>query len=143
MPRPPKLTEILKNYQPSKDLERFCQALILPDVKGNKSRASQLTNIDPGKFYYAYRTNSDFRLWFANLCFSVLGENAAIPPYALLGAIIDKDVQAIRTYYELTGKLKQHLDITGEIKFTKMGEVQTNNRLLEFDIGELNTSRNS
>ena len=96
----------LHEYQPDRELELFCYALIHQDVKGNKDAAERLSGVKKGKFYWAYKTNEAFRHWFSELCFSILKHNEAIPPYALMGAVIDKDVQAIRTYYELIGKLK-------------------------------------
>ena len=93
-------------YQPNRDLEIFCYALVHQDVKGNKEAAERLSGVCKGKFYYHYKNDENFRRWYSELCFSILKHNEAIPPYALMGAIIDKDVQAIRTYYELIGKLK-------------------------------------
>jgi len=111
-----KSTENLSKYQPPRDLEIYCLALVSQDVKGNKSAAQRLTKIDTGKFNYAWKTKQEFRLWYMNLCFDILASNSAIPPYALMSAILDKDVMAIRTYYELTGQLKNRLEHSGEVK---------------------------
>jgi hypothetical protein len=94
------------DYQPNKDLERFCYCLVTNQVRGNKDLAMTLTHVDKGKFYYAIRTNPLFCMWYLKLCMSILINNAEIPPYALLGAIMDKDVAALRLYYELTGQNK-------------------------------------
>jgi hypothetical protein len=106
----------ITKYQPSRELELFCYALIHQDVKGNKEAAERLSGVKKGKFYWAYKTDEDFRHWYSELCFSILKHNEAIPPYALMGAIIDKDVSAIRTYYELIGKLKgQSVNVTTQV----------------------------
>ena len=99
------LNNKFNNYRPSRDLEIFCHCLVTPEVKGNKKLAMELTKVDKGKFYWAIEHKPEFRLWFLDLCLRILINNAEIPPYALLGAIMDKDVGAIRLYYELTGKL--------------------------------------
>jgi len=108
------------NYQPSRELELFCYALISEQVKGNKARAQELTRVDKGKFYYAWRHHAEFRAWYTKLCFDILTHNAAIPAYALLSAIVGKDVQAIRTYYELTGQLKHIVKTEGEAPEVKV-----------------------
>lgn len=100
-------TEKISNYQPNRDLERFCYALVSEDIKGNKTAAQRLSKVDRCKFEYAWRTKPEFRKWYSDLCFTVLSKNSAIPAYALLGAIINKDVQAIRTFYELEGRLNK------------------------------------
>lgn len=110
------LKENLNKYQPPRDLELFCYALISIDVKGNKRKAQELSKVDKGKFYYAYKTSEEFRHWFSELCFSILAQNEAIPPHALLGAISNRDVQAIRTYYELIGKLKSKIEHSGRVE---------------------------
>ena len=106
----------LNKYKPKRELEIFAHALISQDVKGNELAAERLTKISRHKFRWAMQTSRDFRLWYSDLCFSILAKNEAIPPYALLGAILDKDVQAIRTYYELTGRLNNKIEHSGRIE---------------------------
>ena len=93
-------------YTPPSDVRQFCYALVSEGIKGNKLEAERVTKVDKGKFYYHWRKHPEFRAWYHDLCLQILGTNAAIPPVALLGQIVRGDTQAIRTYYELMGKLK-------------------------------------
>lgn len=103
-------------YQPPRDLELYCYALVSQDVKGNKLEAERVSKVDKGKFYWAWKNHPEFRAWYMDLCFQILTNNSAIPAYALMGSVIDKDVQAIRTFYELTGQLKNKVEHSGEVK---------------------------
>jgi hypothetical protein len=96
----------VNDYQPSRELELFCQALVSEPVKGNKAGAERLTGINKFRFDHACRTNPEFREWYLKFCFDFLISHSAVPAYALLGKIMEKDVQAIRTFYEMTGQLK-------------------------------------
>lgn len=98
--------EISNAYEPKRDIKMFCYALVSEGVKGNKEAAERVSGVRKGKFYWLWRTEPRFRAWYHDLCLQILGTNAAIPPVALLGQIIRGDTQAIRTYYELIGKLK-------------------------------------
>lgn len=132
-----KLAEKVDKYQPPRDLEIFCLALVHQDVKGNKLEAERLTKVSKSKFYYYYRTSEAFRHWYSELCFSILKLNEAIPPYALLGAVIERDVQAIRTYYELIGKLKgQAVNVNTQISTV----VYPNRTLIFTDLKDENVS---
>lgn len=105
------MRENLNKYHPRRELEIFAYALVSIDIKGNELAAERLTKVGRFKFRYAMQTNPEFRQWYSDLCYQVLLKNEAIPTYALMGAIIDKDVQAIRTYYELIGKIKKQGDV--------------------------------
>jgi hypothetical protein len=100
-------------YQPPEDLRRFVEVLLSEDVKGNKKLASELTHVRREKFYAHYRRNADFRAWVSEQCDMLLGHYEVIAGYSLLSALLQKDVMAIRTYYELRGKLKHIIKSEG------------------------------
>lgn len=102
-------------YIPPIEMRHFVQALLSEQVKGNKTEAERRTGVSRGRFYY-YFEKPEFRKWFSGQCDLIFGRNEAIPPYALMNAIIQGDVQAIRTFYELRGKLKHQLEHSGKIE---------------------------
>ena len=93
-------------YEPPEDLRRFVEVLLSEEVKGNKVKAESITHVSRGKFYWHYRKHSEFREWISDQCDLLLGRYEGIAVFSLLGALLKNDVQAIRTYYELRGKLK-------------------------------------
>lgn len=97
------------NYCPPIEMRHFVQALLSEDVKGNKAEAERRTGVDRGRFYYHFREHLEFRQWFSEQCDLFLGKNEAIPAYSLLSQIVQGDVPAIRTYYELRGKIKSQM----------------------------------
>lgn len=99
-------SHISHDYLPSLELRQFVHILLSEEVKGNKAEAARRTGCDVGRFYYAFRMSPEFRAWFSEQCDLFLGKNEAIPAYSLLNQIVKGDVQAIRAYYELRGKLK-------------------------------------
>lgn len=120
---------ISSEYIPPFSMRKFIEALISEEVKGNKTEAERRTGVKRERFYYYFNRYPEFRKWFSNQCDKVLGKNEAIPPYALMSAIIKGDVQAIRTYYELIGKLKHQItDMKQEthLHFTNIKQVIEN-----------------
>ena len=98
-------------YIPPVDMRLFTQALLSEGVKGNKQRAQEITGVNRGRFYYYWESSPhkfEFRRWFSDKCDEILGINEAIPPYALMNEIIKGNVEAIKTYYKLRGKLKDN-----------------------------------
>lgn len=103
-------------YTPTIEMRLFVQTLLSEEVKGNKTEAERRTGVRREVFYYYFKRHPEFRKWFSEQCDAFLGINEAIPSYMLMKKILEGDVQAIRTYYELRSKLKQHLEHSGEIK---------------------------
>ncbi len=96
----------LDKYIPSTKLRIFVQCLLSEEVKGNKIEAERRTGVRRQLFYWYFEKSSEFRKWFSDQCDKFLGLNQAIPSHMLMKKILEGDVQAIRTYYELLGKLK-------------------------------------
>lgn len=99
------------DFQPPEDIRRFCEALMSEEVKGSKTKAQDLTHVDRGRFYYFWSKSPhkfEFRRWFTDHCDDILGINEAIPPYALMSEVIKGNVEAIKTYYKLRGKLREN-----------------------------------
>jgi hypothetical protein len=112
--RPRELIKKTHTYQPPEDLGRFVQALMTEEVKGNKVKAAALTRVRREKFYYHYRKDPEFREWVSEQCDVFRSHYEPVVGFALMGAIMEKDVMAIRTYYELAGKLKHITKHEGE-----------------------------
>ena len=51
----PKRIQDFSGYQPTRELELFCNALVSQDVMGNKDKAERLSGIDKGRFHYAWK----------------------------------------------------------------------------------------
>ena len=112
-------------YIPTIDMRKYVNILLSEEVKGNKTEAARISGVDKGRFYYHFRRNKYFREWFAEQCDAFLGVNQAIPSYMLMKKVLDGDVQAIRTYYEIAGKIKQtvkggDVNIESHMHFTKI-----------------------
>jgi hypothetical protein len=103
------------NYQPSVPLRQFVQALLSDDVSGNKSKAEKITGVRRQRFYQNM-AKAEFRQWFNEQCDKVLLINQATVAGSLLSMATKGDVTAIRTYYELIGKLKNKLEHSGKIQ---------------------------
>lgn len=96
----------IDKYEVPIDLRMFVEALLSEEVKGNKVKAEEKSGVNRQNFYNHYKKYPEFRRWYSEQCDHILGMNEAIPPVALLSQIIKGDTQAIRTYYEIIGKLK-------------------------------------
>lgn len=94
------------SYIPCVELRRFVQALLSPDVAGNKSEAQRISGVRRGRFYAAMYHEPAFRQWFSDECDRFLAGNEAVSSTALMRKIQRGDTVAIRTYYELRGKLR-------------------------------------
>ncbi len=102
-------------YQPSVALRQFVQALLSEEVAGNKTRAEAASGVRRQRFYKNL-TNPEFRIWFSRQCDEVLLINQASVASSLLSMATKGDVSAIRTYYELIGKLKNKLEHSGKVQ---------------------------
>ncbi len=102
-------------YQPSVALRQFVQALLTDDVSGNKSKAETVSGVRRQRFYKNMK-KPEFRSWFSRQCDEALLVNQARVTSSLLSMATKGDVSAIRTYFELIGKLKSKLERSGEIK---------------------------
>jgi len=94
-------------YFPTVNMRKYVAALLSDEVKGNKVEAARVSGVGRDRFYYHFNANEKFREWFSKQCDDFLGRNQAIPATVLIKKISEGDVQAIRTYYELVGKIKQ------------------------------------
>ena len=95
----------LYEYIPTMEMRRFVQTLLSEEVKGNKTEAERRTGVRRQLFYWHFNRSAEFRKWFSEQCEKFLSINETIPSYMLMRKILDGDVQAIRTYYELKSKL--------------------------------------
>ena len=102
------------SYQPSFALRQFVQALLSGEVGGNKTKAEMVSGVRRQRFYNNM-AKPEFRNWFNAQCDKVLLVNQARVTSALMSSIVKGDVSAIRTYYELIGKLKNKLERSGRL----------------------------
>ena len=96
-------------YLPSVEMRRFVSCLLSEECKGNKSKAERMSGVDRCRFDWAWFKGKDrveFRKWFSAKQDEFLGTNETIVSYALMTAILKGDTQAIKTFYELRGKIK-------------------------------------
>ena len=105
---------VTHSYQPSVALRRYVQVLLSDGVSGNKSKAEQVSGVRRQRFYKGM-AKPEFRNWFNAQCDKVLLVNQARVTSALMSSIVKGDVSAIRTYYELIGKLKNKLERSGRL----------------------------
>ena len=110
-----KLADKIDKYEPPFEIRWFVQTLISEEVKGNKLEAEKRTGVSRGKFYYYFNKYPEFRKWFSEQCEIFLAKNEAIPSFMLMKKILDGDVQAIRTYYELAKKLRGYHEFKNQI----------------------------
>jgi len=76
--------------------------------------------------FYDNMAKLEFRQWFNDQCDKVLLINQASVAGSLLSMATKGDVSAIRTYYELIGKLKNKIEHSGKIQgVSKSGSVCT------------------
>lgn len=102
-------------YIPPIELRRFVQTLLLEDVRGNKTEAERRTGVQKQRFYYYFETRPEFRKWFSEQCDKFLASYEALTVSALKNKILEGDVQAIRTYYELVKKIRHTFEHSGNI----------------------------
>jgi hypothetical protein len=94
------------SYIPSVELRKYVSCLFHDDILGDKSLAMKMSGVDRGRFYYNMK-KPEFRKWFSDECDKFFENNNDIAATALIKKVRGGDVQAIRTFYELRGKLKQ------------------------------------
>ncbi len=94
-------------YTPSQKLRTFTEALLNPNVSGNKSMAERVTGIRRDLFLWNLKNKPEFRKWFNDQCDIMLLSFQARVDSKLLHAINTLDVQAMKTYYERIGRLKE------------------------------------
>lgn len=97
-------------YHPPLDMRKFVHVLLSEEVRGNKSEAERQSGVNRQRFYYYFNRYPKFRQWFSDQCDTFLGINEGIPSFMLMKKILSGDVQAIRTYYELRGKLRRQIE---------------------------------
>ncbi len=102
-------------YTPPQNMRTFVQVLLSEEVKGNKSKAESICKVNRQLFDYHYKKHPEFRAWVSEQCDLLLGKYEVIAGYSLIGALLKNDVMAIRTYYELAGKLKHIMKHEGDI----------------------------
>lgn len=102
---------IVNTYVPPMELVHFVQALFNPDVKGRIKTAAKVTGVDKGKFYHALK-KPEFKKWLADQVKDFLARNAPRVATALMKECLKGNVPAIRTYYELEGRLKSGTSFT-------------------------------
>lgn len=96
-------------YVPTQVMRTFTKVLLQPELKGNKTAVERLTGIRRDRFNWNIKNNSQFRLWFEGQCDRTL---MAIRPKVdayLLKQVGDGVVPAMRTYYEVIGKIKNRV----------------------------------
>lgn len=100
-------------YEPTPELRLFVETLMSEEVRGNKERASRVCGVDKGKFYWAWNKHPEFRVWYKKFCEEQFQTGVAIGYAELLREMQrgDNKVQAIRTFFEVLGKIKQGAEI--------------------------------
>ena len=96
-------------YVPTQAMRTFTQVLLHPDTKGNKSEVERITRIRRDRFNWNLRHNVQFRLWFEAQCDRALMSIRPEVDSSLFRQIKDGVVPAMRTYYEVIGKIKNRV----------------------------------
>lgn len=96
----------IDEYLPTMKLRRFVQVLLSPEVLGNKEEAQRRTGVTKQLFYNAMKRHPRFKKWFSDQCDAWLAEQEATVSGCLMRNISRGSDQALRTYYQLRGKLK-------------------------------------
>ena len=116
------------DYMPTLKLRLFVQALFSDEIRGNRDKAERATGVRKQTFYYHLRKNPDFKKWFATYCSDFLSQNEDFVSAQLLKNIKNGSDQAIRTYYQLRGKLRGDALInTGDVHIGDKTEVHVTN----------------
>lgn len=93
-------------YIPSHALRTFTQVLLTPELKGNKTLVERITGIRRDRFNYNIKHNAQFRLWFEAQCDRALMDLRPKVDAYLMEQVEGGIVPAMRTYYEVVGKIK-------------------------------------
>lgn len=95
-------------YEPDIDMRKFV-VVLLNEGGGSVNQTERLTKIDRGKFWYHLRRakdKEDFQRWYVAQVDAFFTSYEAAVSKALLKKVADGDVQAMRLYYELRGRIK-------------------------------------
>ena len=115
-------------YVPIMKLRLFVQALFRDDICGNKDKVESVTGVSRQIFYYHMKKNPNFKRWFADYCSDFLSLHEDFVSAQLLKNIKNGSDQAIRTYYQLRGKLRGDALInTGDVHIGDKTEVHVTN----------------
>lgn len=99
-------------YIPPVPMRMFVEALVSEQVKGNVMDAERVSGVNRGRFYY-YMKKPEFRAWYLKLCDERFSRLTALA-YSTLEQEMrrgDSKVQAVKTYFEILGKIKNGADI--------------------------------
>lgn len=99
-------TEQKIDYIPTSDMRRFVKALAMEGVDFRPYRAEKVTGIDRGKFYRALE-DPKFRVWLLIQREKYQTACGFLVDNALLNNIRAGDTTAIRTFYELEGRISK------------------------------------
>jgi hypothetical protein len=95
-------------YQPPIEMRRFVTVL-LNEGGGNQTETERITKIDKWKFWYHLRrakNKEEFQRWYVQQVDAFFVTYEVAVGKTLLKKIADGDVQAMRLYYELRGRIK-------------------------------------
>lgn len=92
-------------YMPSVRLRAFVQALLSPEVKGNKEEAAQISGVSRGNFYYALK-NTKFVEWLKNETQSAVMAYLPATFYSVQQAAAKGDMKAALGLMEMAGLYK-------------------------------------
>jgi hypothetical protein len=98
-------------YQPPERVRRFVAALLTEESQGEKVKAEEISGVPRGNFYYHYKNNPDFREWFSNECTLFINTYEPSANSGLIAGLRRGDIQHIRTFFELKGKLRKDINI--------------------------------
>jgi hypothetical protein len=97
-----------KVFLPDADMRRFVEVLLNDtEVAGRPYRAEKKSGVQRQRFYYLLQTSPEFKQWFLEKCQLRQDARTAMVDDALFFATQQMDASAMRTFYELQGRLKQ------------------------------------
>ena len=103
-------------YQQKQSMRIFVEVLLSSAVLGNKSLAERISGVKRQNFLWHMRVKPEFRIWFEAQCDRALMSRRANVDRYLLKQIVKGDISAIRTYYEMIGKLKNKIEHSGSVQ---------------------------
>ena len=95
------------DYIPSIELRKFVEVLLSEEVRGNKTEATKRSGVRKELFYYHFKFKPEFRQWYSERCTELLGSCEGLAAAKLITKIQSGELEAIKLYYELIGKLKK------------------------------------
>jgi hypothetical protein len=98
-------------YTPPIELRRFCQTLLSDEVRGNKDEAERKSGVRKQVFYYHFKLKPEFRQWYSDFCDESLKRSESLATSHLIKQIEAGDIQAIKLYYELIGKISNKVSV--------------------------------